>query len=268
MDASPQYILSRAAFFIALLVAVLFGISFVKKKQREAVIIAELQAITSDSSFFHQFYPEAARKSLVRAVGLIAEATTLGVPPLTAINRSMGIKEGFFDNPARHEEPPPREKIIRECLLANYDNFLKLGYKADHQTLDAMKEGELPPIPSGSPQTGKNTVIANLIDPTLAPGMDKVIANLENRPPQAADHLPTTLEITSAKRLATNLSDGQFIEESVRDKILKALTPAEPVTPKPKVPEPVTPEPTPPTPAAPEPAAPTPAAPEPVTPKP
>jgi len=227
MEASPQYILSRAAFFIALLVAALFGVSFVKKKQRENAIIAELESITSDSSFFHQFYPEAARKSLVKAVGLIAEATTLGVTPLSAINRGMGIKPKFFENEARHEEPKPREKIIRDCLHSNYENFLKLGYKADYQTLDAMKEGELLPIPSG-PQAGKKPVLANIISPTLAPGMDKVIANLEIRPPQSGDHQLTTLEIATAKQLAADLSDGQFIEESVRDKIFKALSTPEP----------------------------------------
>ena len=257
MEASPQYILSRAAFFIALLVAVLFGVSFVKKKQRESAIITELESITSDSSFFHQFYPDAARKSLVRAVGLIGEATTLGVTPLAAINRGMGIKPKFFENDARHEEPKPREKIIRECLLANYENFLKLGYKADYQTLDALKDGELPPIPTG-PQAGKKPVIATLISPTLAAGMDKVIANLEIRPPQSDDHQPTTLEIATAKQLAADLTEGQFIEESVRDKIYKALTTPEPPAPKPVTPEPVVPEP----------SAPKATMPEPVTPKP
>jgi len=233
METSPQYILSRAAFFIALLIAVHFGVSFFKKKQRENAIITELESITSDSSFFHQFYPDAARKSLVRAVGLIAEATTLGETPLSAINRGLGIKPKFFENEARHEDPKPREKIIRDCLLANYANFLKLGYKPDYQTLDVMKDGELPNIPAG-PQTGKKPVIANLISPTLAPGMDKVIANLEIRPPQTDNHQPTTLEIATAKQLAADLSEGQFIEESVRDKIYKALsTPEPPEPPKP-----------------------------------
>ena len=228
MDTSPQYILSRAAFLIALLIAILFGISFVKKRQRESVIIGELESITSDSSFFHQFYPEAARKSLVRAVGLIAEATNLGVTPLSAINRGMGIKPKFFDNDIRHEEIKPREKIIRDCLLTNYENFLKLGYKPDYQTLETLKNGDLPEIPSG-PQAGKKPIIADIISPTLAPGMDKVIANLEIRPPQSEKHTPTTLEIATAKQLAADLTDGQFIEESVRDKIYQALsTPAPP----------------------------------------
>ena len=95
-----------------------------------------------------------------------------------------------------------------------------------------MKNGELPAIPSG-PQAGKKPVIAHLIDPALAPGMDKVIANLEIRPPQADDHHPTTLELAAAKQLASDLANGQYIEEAVRDKIHKALT--TPEAPKPAI---------------------------------
>jgi hypothetical protein len=146
---SPRYIITRAAFLIILLIAVLTGYSFIKKKQRQSAITAELQSITSDSSFFKQFYAEDARKSLIRAIGLIAEANTLGLPPDKAISLGMGIKPKFFENDAENDEPPAREKIIRECLRSNYENFLKLGYKPDFHTLDALKKGELPPIPEG-----------------------------------------------------------------------------------------------------------------------
>ncbi len=111
---SPRYILTRAAFLIALLVAVLYGYSFVKKKQRQSAIIAELQSITSDSSFFQQFYAEDARKSLVRAIGLIAEANTLGIRRTTAINRGMGIKPQLFENDAKRDGTAgPRENHPR-----------------------------------------------------------------------------------------------------------------------------------------------------------
>ena len=55
---SPRYILTRAAFLITAIFVVLSGISFVKKKQRQSAIIAELKSISSDSSFFKQFNPE------------------------------------------------------------------------------------------------------------------------------------------------------------------------------------------------------------------
>jgi hypothetical protein len=220
---SPSYILTRAVFFITLLVAVVCGYSFVKKKQRQAAITAELESITSDSSFFQQFYAEDARKLLVRAIGLIAEANALGIPPDDTITRGMGIKPEFFANDAKHEEPPTREKIIRTCLRANYENFLKLGYLADFHTLEAMKKGELPPIPAG-PQYGQKPVIANLISSAISPGMEKVIANLQLRPPQPDTQAPSAIEIAAAKQLANDLSEARLIEEPVRDRILEGLS--------------------------------------------
>jgi len=220
---SPSYILSRAVFLVTLLVAVVCGYSFVKKKQRQAAITAELESITSDSSFFQQFYADDARKSLVRAIGLIAEANALGIPPDDTITRGMGIKPEFFANDAKHEDPPPRQKIIRTCLRANYENFLKLGYLADFHTLTAMKNGELPPIPAG-PQYGQKPVISSLISPEISPGMEKVIANLELRPPQAEPQPPSAIEIAAAKQLANDLSEARLIEEPVRDQILESLS--------------------------------------------
>ncbi len=219
---SPRYILTRAAFLIALLVAVLFGYSFFKKFQRRSAITDELQSITSDSSFFQQFYAADARKSLIRAIGLIAEANGLGVPPEKAIDRGMGLKDKWFENELEKRDPPTREKIIRTCLRSNYENFLKMGYIGDFHTLDAMKSGELPPIPSG-PNVGRLPEIANLISSEISPGMEKVIANLEIRPPQSEPTKPTDIQIAAAKQLARDLSDARIIEEPVRDRIIKAL---------------------------------------------
>lgn len=224
---SPRYILSRAAFLVAALVVVLYGYSFVKKYQRKAAIFTELESITSDSSFFQQFYAEDARKSLARAIGLIAEATTLGVEPNTSIDRSLGIEPKFFENEYEQEDIPAREEIIRSCLRGNYENFLKLGYTADFHTLDSLKTGVFPPIPSG-PQSGRKPEIANLIPPALSPGMDKVIANLEIRPPQSEDHKPTDIELAAAKQLARDLASAHIIEEPVRDRILAGLAPPKP----------------------------------------
>lgn len=224
---SPRYILTRSAFLLALLIAILFGIGFVKKKQRQSAITAELQSITSDSSFFQQFYAADAHKSLIRAVGLIAEANTLGMAPDESIDLGLGLKPKFFENDAENDEPPAREKIIRSSLRSNYENFLKLGYKPDFHTLDALKKGELPPIPDG-PQAGRKPVVRTLIDPAISPGMEKVIANLEIRPPGSEDQKPTDIQIAAAKQLARDLSDARIIEEPVRDRILEAMSKAAP----------------------------------------
>lgn len=222
---SPRYILTRAAFLIATVVVLLYGMRFVKKWQRQAAIIAELRSLSSDSSFFHQFYAEDAQKALIRAIGLIAEADTLGIAPETAIKKSQGIDSKLFATDEDHEELPLKVQIVTASLRANYENFRKLGYKADIATLEEMKTGKLPFIPSG-PETGKRPIVATLIDSSISPGIEKVIANLEIRPPQADKHVPTDIEIAAAKRLATDLADARLIEEPVRDKIVNALTDA------------------------------------------
>ena len=220
---SPSYILSRAVFVIILLVVGLTASSYYKKNRRQAAIIEELRAITSDSSFYQQFYAADARKSLLKAVGLIAEANTLGMTPESAIRRGMGLKQGMFDHEVVREDLPVREQLIRDCLRSNYASFRKLGYQADTVTLTALKAGELPPIPNG-PHAGRRPVLVTLIDPKIAPGMDKVIANLEIRPPPEDDSKPNDIEIASAKRLARDLEDAGVIEETACDRILKILS--------------------------------------------
>jgi hypothetical protein len=220
---NPRYILTRAIFLIAALVAVLYGVSYVKKFQRRAAIVTELTSIASDGSFFQQFYAEEAGKSLVRAVGLIAEANTLGVPPDKAINQALGIKTKYFTTDEDRDEPPPRQTIVRNRLSANYQNFLKLGYKPDFHTLGAMREGRLPPIPDG-PESGKSPVVATLIDAEISPGIEKVVANLEIRPPSSEGKPLSDIETAAAKQLARDLADAKVIEEPVRDRILAKLS--------------------------------------------
>jgi hypothetical protein len=223
---SPRYILTRAAFIIALVVVVLYGISFFKRYQRQSNIVAELKLISSDSSFFKQFYPEDARKSLVRAVALVAEANELGQAPETTIDRALGVEKKYFNTDGDKAEPPPRAKLIRLSLRSNYENFLKVGYKPDFHTLAAMKQGALPAIPNG-PDAGKKAIIANIIDPSLSPGIDTVIANLEIRPPQLENRPRTDVETALAKQLARDLYYAAVIEEAVSNRIVEHLSKSE-----------------------------------------
>lgn len=220
---SPRYILTRALFLIAALVAILFTLSFIKKKQRQSAILTQLKSLASDSSFFQQFYAEDAQKSLIRAIALIAEAQQLGIPPETAINRSLGIEANLFATKTDAPEATPRQSLIRNSLATNYENFLKLGYTADFNTLDSMREGKLPAIPSG-PESGKQPVIASLIDSSMSPGLEKVIANLVIRPPNSEGPVSSDIQIAAAKQLARDLFDSKLIEEPVRDRILRGLT--------------------------------------------
>ncbi len=221
---SARYILTRAIFFLCLIVAVIYGLSFFKKYQRKSALAAELKALTSESSFFQQFYAEDARKTLLRAIGIIADQSQAGVPTETAIDRAIGIAEiNYFSSDEDREDPTYRQKLIQETLRSNYANFLKLGYKPDFRTIQTLRDGALPLIPDG-PQAGEKPEVGPIIDPAISPGMDKVIANLEIRPPRPAAHVPTDIEIAAAKKLANDLQDAGIIEEPVLLKILARLS--------------------------------------------
>ena len=227
-----RYILTRAVTAILLIVAVLYGIGMLKKKQRKDAIISDLKSVCSDSSFFGQFHAEDARKTLVRGVGLIAEAKQLGLEPDKAIDGGLGIKEKYFAVDEDKTGPPIREGIIRSCLRSNYENFLKLGYTLDYHTLQGMKAGELPPVRTG-PSAGSRAEIGTIIDAALSPGLDRVIANLEIRPHRKPDLPMTDVEIARAKQLAKNLSEAGVIEAAAAQRITESLTPKLPVeTPK------------------------------------
>ena len=220
---SPLYILTRSIYLIATIIAILFVYGFIKKKQRISAIATELQSITCDSSFFKQFSADDTRKTLMRAVALIMEANSLGQPPDIAIDRGLGIKEKLFNTESEKKEIPAREKIIRDCLRTNYENCLRLGYTGDVRTIKSLKEGEFPTITTG-PHSGKKPMIATLISPTISPGMEKVVANIEIRPPQEESHKLTDIETAAAKQLAKDLADAKIIEEPVRNRIIEGLS--------------------------------------------
>jgi hypothetical protein len=226
MDPSIRYILSRAITLIALLVAGLYGYGFIKKQQRKSAVVSELTQICGESSYFRQFSAEEAHKTLIRAIGLLAEAESLGMDINKAIDGGLGIKPHYFKSEFNKDDAPPEEKIIRASLRGNYDNFIKLGYKPDFAIIAPMKDGQLPAVPSG-PFAGRKPVIHNLIPEAASPGIGKVLANLELSPPDSEDKPANDLQIAAAKQLARDLGDAGLIEEPVRDRILTYLTPVE-----------------------------------------
>lgn len=223
---NPATIITRAVLILGVIIALLYGSGYLKKKQRINALVKESQALASDSSFFHQFYPEDSRKTLVRAIGLIAEANEFGIPPNAFIDRTLGIEKPFFNND-REKEEEPRQKLIRRTLASNYDNFRKLGYDANPQTLAAMREGKLPTIPSG-PMANSKAEVGTIIDPALSPGLEKIVANLQIRPPSEEKARPSDVEIAAAKRLANDLAISGVIESTVRDRLIRDLSVPEP----------------------------------------
>ncbi len=226
-----RYILSRAVTVIVLIVAILYGVGIFKKKQRKDAIIADLKSVCSDSSFFRQFHAQDARKTLIRGVGLIAEAKKLGIDPDKVIDGALGIEEKYFAMDEDKKEVPIKKSIIRDSLRSNYENFIKLGYTTDFRTLKSMKEGEIPPPVRTGSSAGSRAEVGTIIDPNISPGIDCVVANLEIRPPKKLGTPMTDVEIASAKQLAKNLSQAQVIEKVAADRIIESLTPKPPEEP-------------------------------------
>jgi hypothetical protein len=226
MDPSIRYIITRAFSVIALIVALLYGYGFVKKHQRKSAIIDDLKIICGESSFYQQFSNQEAQKALIRAIGLIADADSLGLSPDDAIKSGLGLDREWFVSESDAEETPLAQQIIRSSLRANYDNFVKLGFKTDFNTIKAMKEGELPTISSGS-LAGRKPIIKTLIPPEASPGIEKVLANLELAPPGSEAAPLTDIQLAAAKQLARDLFSARLIEQPVRDRIITYLTPEE-----------------------------------------
>ncbi len=225
-----RYILVRAVSAVVLIVAILYGFGIFKKKQRQKALIAEMKSVCSDSSFYRQFSLEEAQKTLVRGVALIAEGKQLELDPARVINSGIGLEEKYFLMDEDKEPIPIRLVIIRDCLRANYENFLKLGYTTDFHTLQGMKDGKLPALRTG-PYVGVRVEIGPIIDPKLSPGIDRVIANLQIRPPRKTGTPMSDVETAAAKQLAKDLSDAGIIEKLAADRIIESLTPKEPEGP-------------------------------------
>ncbi len=223
MDPSIRYIITRAISVIALLVALIYGFGLYKKHQRKSAVIADLQIICGESSYFQQFSAEDAQKTLIRAIGLIAQADSLGMSPDNAIKSGLGQKREWFVNELDEDDTPPAQQIIRSSLRANYENFIKLGYKTDFNTIKSMKNGELPLTSTGI-HAGRKPTIRTLIPAEASPGMEKVIANLELAPPSSADSPLTDIQLASAKQLARDLANARIIEQPVRDRIIEFLS--------------------------------------------
>lgn len=224
---SLQTIVVRAIYLIVALVALLFGFSQYKKIQRHSALVSELRLLTSDSSYFQQFYPADARKTLVRAIGLIAEAKNLGRDPHETIDRALGLRKPMFDDRDPKENASRKTLLVLDSLRDNYAHAAKLGFVDDHKSVTTMKSGELPPILSG-PQAGSRAAIVPIIDPALSPGLDKVVANLAIRPPGAADATTDDVQTAAAKQLAGRLAAAGVIEQEVADAIILSLpSPAE-----------------------------------------
>jgi len=184
------------------------------RHQEKKEIVAELQAATSDASFYRQFEAADARATLLRCVARVERARQLGLPPDELIDRVLGKEREFLSG----ETPAgdgPGDTLVRQALVSTHQAAERLGL-LDDDDLAELARGELPRIDGGLP------VIAPLIDPAVAPGLEKIIPNLELLPPgtQLEGRELNAIERAAARRLAEDLGDAGVIEREVARKIV------------------------------------------------
>lgn len=214
-------ILRYSLLVLVVVVAALFGMSFLRKHREHKAVVGELRSITSDSSFYRQFYADDARRTLLRAMFLLRQGEKTGDDPAVLLDEALGVRahSPFDRSEELKEELTAAQRLAVARLLANYEHCRKLGLLDDEDALAELGVGELPRIRSG-PGAGQPAALHTVIDPALSPGIEKVLANLEIGPPQPAGHVPGDVELTAARRLARDLEGAGIIEDSALKRIL------------------------------------------------
>ena len=203
-----------------LVIALLIGLVFVNKYYRQHVakkeIVAELQSITTDSSFYRQFEASEAHATLLRSVALIQQANDLGLSQTELFDRVFqhDKMDDFGGTPSM--DYPIKEKLARNTLTSAYESAKRLQM-LDVAALRDLKDGRMPLTLEGTP------VILPLIDPELSPGLEKVLPNLEILPSDHAssDRHLTAIETAAARRLADDLASSGLIENTVAERIVE-----------------------------------------------
>ncbi len=217
MDSRIIDILRYSLFAIVLLVGALFAQKHYRQYVTKKEIVAELQSITTDSSFYRQFEAEAAHATLLRGVALIDQANKLGLAPTELFDRVFQYDkmDDFGESPST--DYPVKEELARNTLTSAYESAKRLEILGDTADLADLLDGRMPISLSGTP------VILPLIDPELSPGLEKIIPNLEILPADRAnsERELTAIETAAARRLAKDLASAGLIENTVAEHIIE-----------------------------------------------
>ncbi|BDS05842.1 hypothetical protein NT6N_08820 [Oceaniferula spumae] len=214
----------QGIFIIAIIAIAIFGIKTCRKFQKKKQIVIELTSHASESAAYEQFYQDNANQNLLKALYQMQLGVELGMTPSEILDKVMQKDEGELFSTENTEKLPVRQELIREALLSNYDNCLKLGLFDDQLNLNAMENGEIPSVTKG-PAEGEEIVIQQILPASVLPGADKLLPNLSISPPlvdgQKKPAKPTDFEVARAKRLAQQLANADLIENEVYAKVLE-----------------------------------------------
>lgn len=214
MDSRAAATLRWAIWGIVLFFAFIYGSKHYKKFARKEALVQEMRVAISDASFYRSLEPKDAHATFLKAIAMVDEANTLGMVPTAyfdlVFKRDDDLKTQLGDD---YEDYPARERLVRETLLRGYQHALQFSLLDEPGKRALLARGELP---EGDPEP----MIANIIDPAVSPGMEKIVPNLELRPAKAAGAAPTDLEVAAAKELASELSAANVIEYEAEKRIV------------------------------------------------
>ena len=215
-----RYLFMAAVAFVLLFV----GLKIWGKQKAAKRVVRELRVLTNPTSSFEQLYAEDAQKALFQSMAILYRADTrLKTEPGEILQQVFhGKGDGALfptTDFGRDAYVDPRETLIRDGLLRNYQHCRTLGLFDDLQGLTALEDGEAPDISTGR-DAGATVHIRHIIDPAVSPGVEKLIPNMVISPPPKGSRAKVTdLEIKQAKSLASLLTSARLIERDAEDRI-------------------------------------------------
>ncbi len=219
MDPRITETLRYVVITLAVAAVAMTGYKVVRKYRDNGRRVDELRSLTTQSSFYRQFYAEAADHALLQAMAVIHECEMDGLAPQDLLDKCFSASKSPLALDANQR--PADEQLVRRTLTDNYENCRKLGLFAKRESSQRMRQGELPSITNG-PSAGDTPVVARILDPSIAPGLDKVLANLEIRPP-GTSRAKNDVERTAANQLTRDLADAGIIDAPAAARIRAAL---------------------------------------------
>ena len=214
MDPRVVTTLKLAAWAFVALLLFGYGSKHYKKHARKEALVSEMRTAISDASFYRSLEAKDAHATFLKTIAMMDEAKALGLEPsayLDLVFRHDPDAKGASLS-SDYEDYPARERIARETLLRGYQHAQQFSLLRKPENRELLTGGELP---EGDPVA----VVANIIDPAVSPGMEKIVPNLELRPKKALGTAPTDLEVAAAKTLAEDLRAANVIEYEAEKRI-------------------------------------------------
>lgn len=221
MDPRVAAILKWTVYGLLAFVTFIYISRYQKRESRKDAIVAEMRTLVSEASFYRALTEKDARTTFLRSIALMDDAKKLGVEPTALFDTVFGTKKEDPGAGVEFDNYPSREKLARESLMRAYLHAEQLGMLAGPQEVAALRKGDLPETPT-------RTAIICVIDPSISPGIEKVVPNFELRPLDNKSAAPNDTDIAAARNLATDLSSSMIIDRETETKINEHFRPKKP----------------------------------------